>query len=54
MVKAVYPRDTEHYIPHTVYRDIKLRRFWSHDLDPLVSRDVIDHVFIGLAICGFP
>jgi len=32
------------------YTDIKPQIFWGHDLDFLVSRDVIGHVTIGLAI----
>jgi len=37
-----------------VYRDIKPQQFWGHDFDLLGSRDIISHVTILLAICGFP
>jgi len=33
--------------------DIKVQRYWGHDLDLLGSRDVICHVTIGFAIWGF-
>jgi len=33
--------------------DIKLQRYWGHDLDILGSRDVIDHVTTELVIRGF-
>jgi len=32
--------------------DLKTEGFWDHDLDLLGSRDVIDHVTIGLAMRG--
>jgi len=35
------------------YRDLNTEEFWGYDLDHLGSRDVIGHVTIGLAICGF-
>jgi len=37
-------------------RDIKLQRFWGHDLDLLGLRDVISHMTIGLhyAVLGGP
>jgi len=35
------------------YGDTGLQRFWGHEFDLLGSRDVIDHVTIGLGICGF-
>ena len=33
--------------------DTGLQRFWDHEFDFLGSRDVINHVTIGLGICGF-
>ena len=35
------------------YGDTGLLRFWGHEFDFLVSRDIIGHVTIGLGICGF-
>ena len=35
------------------YGDIRPQRYWGHDLDPLGSRDVIDHVTIGLGVGTF-
>jgi len=35
------------------YGDIGPQIYWGHDLDLLVSRDVIGHVTIRLGICGF-
>ena len=29
------------------------QRYWGHDIDPLGSRDVIDHVTIGLGVGTF-
>jgi len=37
----------------TRFWDIKLQRYRAHDLDLSGSRDVIGHVTIGLAMCGF-
>jgi len=34
-------------------RRSEVERFWAHNLDLLGSRDVINHVTIGLAMCGF-
>jgi len=33
--------------------EIRLQKFWGHEFDLLGSCDVIGHVTIGLAICGF-
>jgi len=35
------------------YADTGLQKFWGHEYDLFGSRDVIDHVTIGLGICGF-
>ena len=35
------------------YRDMGPQRYWGHDLDLLGSRDVIDHVTIGLGVGTF-
>jgi len=35
------------------YGDLKTGGFWGYNLDFLGSHDVIGHVTIGLAICGF-
>ena len=35
------------------YRDTGLQRFWGHEFDLLGSRDVIDHVTIGLGVGTF-
>jgi len=35
------------------FSDIKLQRYWGHDLDLFGSCDIIGHVTIGLAMCGF-
>jgi len=34
------------------YKDMVPQRYWGHDLDLLVSRDVIGHMTIRLGICG--
>ena len=34
-------------------KTLNLKYFLGHDLDLLGSRDVIDHVTIGLCTCGF-
>jgi len=41
--------------PSTLHgcQDMVLLRFCGHEDDLLGSRDVIGHVIIGLAICGF-
>ena len=35
------------------YGNLKSQRYWGHDLDLLGSRDVIDHVTIGLGVGTF-
>jgi len=35
------------------YGNLKFQRYWGHDLDLLWSRDVIDHVTIGLGVGTF-
>ena len=35
------------------YGDTGLQKFWGHEFDLLGSRDIIDHVTIGLGIYGF-
>jgi len=35
------------------FKDIKLQKYWDHDLDLSRSRDVIGHVTTGFAMCGF-
>jgi len=35
------------------YGDTGLQRFRGHEFDVLGSRDVIDHVTVGLGLCSF-
>ena len=35
------------------YGDTGLEKFWGHEFDLLGSRDVIDHVTIGLGVGNF-